>query len=220
MNPSGSTPITENIQAARYGAVLQFLHWATALAVLVLLIMGKMGLVDVDHPTSATFMWHGSLGVLVLALVALRLLWRFVRPPPALPSRMGPLARVGARAMHATLYAMLIALPLSGWIAASSEGARVNFLNIATLPAWTGVSSGRAESAAAPRASSAREPVGEEREDLAEELHELLGDALIVLVSLHILAALKHELVDHDHLVRRMLPAPRRKSLGAGPGHG
>lgn len=66
--------MTHRTLSVRYGAVLQLLHGATALAVLVLLVMGKMGLVDVERPTSATFMWHGSLGVLVLALVAFRLL--------------------------------------------------------------------------------------------------------------------------------------------------
>jgi cytochrome b561 len=78
----------------------------------------------------------------------------------------------------------------------------------------------RATPPAVARPQSARAPVGEEPENLAEESHELLGDALIVLVGLHVLAALKHELIDHDHLIRRMLPSLRRKSSSAGPGGG
>lgn len=196
-------------QSARYGSVSQVLHWTTALLALVLVIVGKTGLVDVDHPGSAGFMWHGSLGVLVLALVFVRFLWRLVSPPPAFPATMTRTSRIAARAMHVSLYALLIALPLSGWLAASSEGSNINFFNVATLPRWQSSASAEAGAAAVPRIQVAPEAAGERNEDFAEELHELLGDALIVLVSLHILAALKHQFIDHDGLIRRMLPIGR-----------
>ncbi len=192
--------------SARYDGLSQFLHWAIVLLVLVLLVMGKVGLVDAEHPESAAFMWHGSLGVLVLVLVAARAIWRLRRPPPEFPSTMTRLGRIGARMMHASLYVLLIALPLSGWLAASSEGSNVNFFNVATLPRWGGSVTADRGSAAAPRTRAIAESA-EGREDLAEEAHELLGDALIILASLHVLAALKHQFIDHDDLIRRMLPA-------------
>ena len=203
-------------QSTRYDSVSQVLHWTTALLVIVLLAMGKMGLVDVDHPGSASFMWHGSLGVLVLALVAARFLWRLASPPPEFPATMTRLGRIAARTMHASLYVLLIALPLSGWPAASSEGSNINFFNITSLPRWERAAPAKAGSAAVPRTQPVPE-AGEGREDFAEELHELLGDALIILVSLHILAALKHQFIDHDGLIRRMLPSARLKTAGAGP---
>lgn len=203
--------------STRYGSIAQILHWTTALLAVALLVIGKMGLVDAEHAGSAGFMWHGSLGVLVLALVAARLLWRLVSAPPQFPSTMTRLARIAATTMHVSLYAVLVALPLSGWLAASAEGSPVNFFNVATIPAWERSGPAPAASAALPRAQSAPQATEEDSEDLAKEVHELLGDALIILVSLHILAALKHQFVDRDGLLRRMLPAFRPKSAGAGP---
>ncbi len=203
--------------STRYGSVAQTLHWTTALLAVALLVIGKMGLVDAEHAGSAGFMWHGSLGVLVLALVAARLLWRLVSAPPQFPPTMTRFARIAATTMHFSLYALLVALPLSGWLAASAEGSNVNFFNVATIPAWEGTAAPPAASAALPRMQPTPETAGQDSEDLAKEVHELLGDALIILVGLHILAALKHEFVDHDGLIRRMLPAFRPKSAGTGP---
>lgn len=199
-------------QSTRYDGVSQLLHWAVALLVLALLVMGKAGLVEADHPGSAAFMWHGSLGVLVLVLVAARALWRLRHPPPEFPATMTRFGRIAARTMHASLYVLLIALPLSGWLAASSEGSNVNFFNVATLPRWGG-----SVPAAVPGMRAAPESEEEGREEVAEEVHELLGDALIVLASLHVLAALKHQYIDHDELIGRMLPAARPKASGTKP---
>lgn len=209
-------------QSTRYGSISQLLHWTTVLLVAVLLVMGKAGLIDADHPGSASFMWHGSLGVLVLALVAVRVLWRLVSPPPGFPATMTRLGRAAAKTMHVSLYVLLVALPFSGWLAASSEGSNVNFFNIATFPRWE-LAGGHAAAAAATPRAQAQEAAGanaENGEDLAKESHELLGDALLILVSLHFLAALKHQFVDRDGLLRRMLPAARPKSAAARPADG
>ncbi len=194
-------------QPTRYGGLSQLLHWTTVLLVTAMIVIGKTGLVDAEHPGSAGFMWHGSLGVLVLALVALRLLWSLVSPAPRLPATMTRAGRIAARTMHVSLYALLIALPLSGWIAASSEGSHVNFFNIATLPLWQRAAPASAGPVIAPRARAAPEEADEQGEGFSKELHELLADALLVLVGLHVLAALKHQFVDHDGLIVRMLPA-------------
>jgi cytochrome b561 len=206
-------------QSARYDSVSQFLHWTTALMVVVLLIIGKAGLFDADHPGSAGFMWHGSLGVLVLVLVAARLLWRLVSPSPSFPQTMTRLGRIAARTMHASLYVLLVALSLSGWLAASSEGSSVNFFNVATLPRWelSGPAQARPDGVSPTAAPRAQAPpsagAGEDREGPAKEVHELLADALLILVALHFLAALKHQFIDRDGLIRRMLPAGGSKSI-------
>ncbi|HJS92457.1 MAG TPA: cytochrome b [Steroidobacteraceae bacterium] len=199
----------------RYDGVAQLLHWTTVLLVAVLLVLGKAGLVGEDQPASAWFMWHGSLGILVLALVAFRLLWRLVRPPPDFPSTMMRAGRIAARAMHVSLYVLLVALPLTGWLAASSEGNHINLFNVATLPLWDGSAAARPGSAAAPQGRPIA-AMAEDREELSKESHELLGDALLILVSLHFLAALKHQFIDHDGLIRRMLPSARPRSARVG----
>ena len=154
-------------------------------------------------------MWHGSLGVLVLVLAAAWLLWHLVSPSPDLPATMARLGRLAARTVHVSFYVLLIALPLSGWLAASSEGNNINFFNVATLPRWegSGTSAARSAASAAPaQAQAASQTAGEDREEFSKELHELLGDAMLILIGLHVLAAFKHQFVDHDALIRRMLP--------------
>jgi cytochrome b561 len=199
-------------QSNRYGSVSQILHWLTVLLLTVLIVIGKADLVEADLPGSAGFMWHGSLGVLVLALAAARLLWRLVSRPPEFPSTMTRLGRTLARTTHVSLYVLLVALPLSGWLAASSENSNINFFNIATVPRWgPSAPMAAASSAVSPR-QAAPQVNGEEREGFSKELHEVLVDALLIVVALHFLAALKHQFIDHDGLMRRMLPIARLKS--------
>jgi cytochrome b561 len=83
----------------RYGAVSQFLHWTIAALVIVQLVMGKAGLIDAEHSKTAAFMWHGSLGVLVLALALalVRIVWILVKRPPAFPATLSRLGRISAR---------------------------------------------------------------------------------------------------------------------------
>jgi cytochrome b561 len=92
-------------------------------------------------------------------------------------------------------YLFLLALPLSGWLASSAEGGAVSFFGVATLPQWN---------------------VGAGGEELFEEAHEVLGNILLVLVSLHVLAALKHHFVDKDDVLLRMLPASRTRGPSSG----
>ena len=109
--------------SSRYGSVSQFLHWLTVALVIVLLVSGKVTDIEAEHPGNVAFLWHGSLGVLVLLLVIARIVWAFASPAPSLPSTMTRAARLSARTMHGFLYVLLVALPLSGWLAASYEGA-------------------------------------------------------------------------------------------------
>ncbi len=191
----------------RYDAVSQALHWITAVLIVVLLLTGKMGDVDPDEPGSATFMWHGSLGILVLLVTAVRIIWLFVNPAPPLPEGMRRVSRVLAHGMHVALYVLLFALPLSGWLASSAEGAPVSFFGIASLPVWK-TQIPRQEAASTATGSEAAETQGaaESTMELSEDVHEVLGNILLVLASLHTLAAFKHQLIDRDGLLSRMLP--------------
>ena len=202
--------------SSRYGSVSQWLHWTTVALVVVLLVMGNAFEIETDEPGSALFFWHSSLGVLVFILAAARIGWLLFSRPPALPRSTSRLFRVLARSTHIALYALLFALPVSGWLAASSEGASVPFFGIATVPAWRGTAQAPSSPAAAARepkpsvaARSTQEAGGEEGESGFKELHEVLGNVLLVLASLHMLAALKHHFVNHDDVLRRMLPRSR-----------
>lgn len=183
---------------ARYGAVSQAIHWITVVLVIVLLLTGLVGHPEADEPGNATFMWHGSLGVLVFVLAIARLFWRHLSRVPELPATMKPAERSIARAMHVAFYVLLFALPLTGWLVASAEGASVNFFGVTALPGWD-------------FGAAHESPAAKEREELFEEVHEVLGYAILVLAIVHMLAALKHHFVDRDDVLRSMLPGdPKR----------
>lgn len=209
---------------SRYGSIGQWLHWTTAALVIVLLVMGNVFDMEADEPGSMLFFWHSSLGVLVFLLAGIRVLWLLVSPPPQLPRSTGRLVRVLARSTHVALYALLFALPLSGWLAASSEHAAVTFFGVATIPEWpTAKPSGSSAAASTrqtiPTSSAKRASQGgtsqggtdteQEGEGIFKEIHEVLGNVLLALAVLHVLAALKHHFIDHDEVLRRMLPRAR-----------
>jgi cytochrome b561 len=190
--------------SSRYGAISQGIHWLTALLVVLLLLSGKVGEIEAKD-SNALYYWHSSLGLTVLLLAVARLAWRLVSPPPAFPPAMSSLARRIARAFHILFYALLVALPLSGWFAASSEGGVATFFGIATLPGT--VTSQPASSISAHEERRAGEREG--ADEFWEETHETLGNALLLVAILHVLAALKHHFVDKDDILRRMLPRGR-----------
>ena len=168
---------------SRYGAVSQGLHWLTAALVVILILTGKSG--DLEPADGgALYYWHTSLGLLVLLLVVARVLWRIFTPPPPAPAGQSRLAGRAAHGLHFLFYLLLVALPLTGGLAAVEQGGVVTFFGFVTLPNWA--------------ASSDR--------GLFEEMHEVLGNVLLVVVVLHALAALKHHYVDKDDVLTRMLP--------------
>jgi cytochrome b561 len=131
---------------------------------------------------------HKSFGITILALAAVRLAWRWIdRPPP--PPPMPRWQEIAARLNHWALYALLFALPLTGWLMSSAANRPVSWFGLAQLPDFVAPDAGLKE--------------------VFEEAHELLVNVLFVLVALHVAATLKHQFVDRDGLLSRMLPAPR-----------
>jgi len=104
-----------------------------------------------------------------------------------MPSSMPAWQQTTARAIHHSFYALLIALPFSGWLLVSAEGDAVSFFNWFNVPALP-------------------VPGGEASEDFIEETHEILGNVLLALAGVHVLAGLKHHFMDRDNVLRRMLP--------------
>jgi len=174
--------------APRYGAVAQLLHWATAVLVLAALGFGvtMTQLMSFGPLQLAVYSWHKWAGVAVFVLVVLRLAWRLMVPPPPPDPRHPAWQVLAAHAVHATLYAYLLALPLIGWIESSAASVPVVFLGLWQLPDLVGP-----DMALAFR---------------LDKLHEALGYTVLALVALHVAAALKHHLIDRDGTLRRMLP--------------
>lgn len=189
----------------RYTAVAVALHWAIAAAILANLGLGWwMGEAIEDQATAAqaiaAFQLHKSLGLTVLALSLLRLAWRLAHRPPSLPEAMRPWERFAARSVHWAFYALMLVLPLSGWLYASTQWREDSPLAVPTL--WFGLFE-------VPHLFGLDELAHAARRDLAHDLrdaHEMLAWSLAALLALHVGAALKHRLVERDAVFASMRP--------------
>ncbi len=181
------TRSTASPASSHYTATAVALHWVLAVA-----IIGSFsfGLYMTDLPLSPQrlklYNWHKWAGVTILALSALRLLWRLAhRPPPdvAMPAWQSR----AAHAAHFVLYLLFFAVPLSGWAYSSAAGFPIVWFGVLPLPDFVSPDKALAET--------------------LKEAHHLLAFALGLLVLLHAAAALKHHFVDRDGLLGRMWPA-------------
>lgn len=140
---------------------------------------------------------HKSFGITVLGLVLMRLLWRAANKPPPLPDTYPPAEKTAARGAHVALYALMLGLPLSGWMHDSAWKAAGEIpMYLFGLFQW-------------PRIGwiMQLEPVFKERmHDVFGGIHVWLSYALYALVGLHIAAALKHQWWDGHPELQRMLP--------------
>lgn len=170
-----------------FGLVTRLLHWGIAGLVVVQVSLGlRIG--DMQPGLSNLWLYglHKSLGVTVLALMTARILWHLASPPPK-PVGGGWQATL-ARVTHGTIYALLLAIPLTGWAASSATGIDTLVFDRWTVPPIAPVS-----------------PVWETR---LFALHDLLTKLLLALLALHAGAALKREM-DGDGTLRRMVTGRR-----------
>lgn len=173
-----------NTPNTRYSTVAIAFHWVLALA-----IVGAfgMGVYMSDLPFSPQrlkyYNWHKWAGVTILALSALRLLWRLTHRPPADPP-MPTWQRGAAHATHWALYALFFAVPLVGWAYSSAAGFPIVWFGVLPLPDFVSPDKALAEA--------------------IKPWHGYLAYALAALVVMHIAAALKHQFVDRDGLIGRM----------------
>jgi cytochrome b561 len=173
---------------ARYGLVAKTLHWAIVIGIIAQYFLAEAG--ESEHATSAAMTpmnWHVSLGVTLLALASVRILWRTFDRTPAWPVEMRGYEKFFAASVHLLFYVLLFAIPISGWLLSSVEGDGLTFFGWFNLPPLV------------PQGS-------EQREELIEEVHEVLFNILFALAIVHVIAALKHHFIDRDRVLRRMLP--------------
>ena len=186
----------ENRSVERYGAVAQFLHWATAILVLVAFIYGPGGNEERVYSAARDFdrSLHETLGMCVLALVAIRVLWRMFdkRPdPPDVARWMG----LAAKLVQFALYVLLVAVPLTAIAGAWLEGHPLTLLAGVKIQPLLALSHDTGATIA--------------------EIHTWLGDTILWVAGLHAVAALYHHFLLRDDVLITMLPrwllAGRRK---------
>ena len=174
-----------------YTGLAVALHWILALALAGIFVAGNY-MVDLSFSPLRLklYNWHKWAGVTILLLSALRLLWRFRHRPPPLPQAMVqsmPAWQHWAHnATHYAMYALFFAVPLLGWAYSSAAGFAIVLFGVLPLPDLLAAN--------------------KELADTIKPLHGTAAWSLCVLAALHVAAALKHQFIDRDGLIGRMLP--------------
>ncbi len=170
-----------------YGLIAVFLHWIIALSVFGLFGLG-LWMTELDYYDA----WynkaphlHESIGSLLFFLLLFRILWRGLNPPPPPLESMTKWERHSAHLVHRLLNLLLVAVTLSGYLIVTAKGQPLHVFAWFSLPATV--------------------TEIQNQEDMAGEIHLLLAWTVIMLASLHALAALKHHFIDRDRTLKRML---------------
>ncbi len=171
----------------RYGLVAIIIHWLVAVAVIGLFALG-FWMVDLSYYDD----WyrrgpdiHRSVGLLLFAVMVLRLLWRLVNPAPSPLSNHQRIEVVAAHAAHGLLYLLLFVAMVSGYLISTADGSSISVFGWFEVPSVTGQIKGM--------------------EDTAGTIHYWSTWAIVALAGVHGLAALKHHFVDRDRTLLRML---------------
>lgn len=181
--------------AEGWGAVQKTLHWAIALAVVALAVLGwVMTELPPGRRAFELYALHKSIGLTLLALVLARIAWRLAQPRPAWPATMPAWERRIAAVVHVGLYATLVAMATSGWVLHSASGLPLRWFGLARVPPIA--------------------PRGDELKLFAADVHYALFWLLALLVAAHVAGALKHHYVDRDDVLRSMLPRRRVRPRG------
>lgn len=177
----------QNKSSAHYTGTAKFLHWLIlALLIVQFIVAWTMPNIGRNTPMTTLISLHFSMGVLILAVAVLRLLWRFMRGEPAPDAGVPPWQTSSARIVHWLLYLLLLVIPILGWINADWRGMPVALFRLEM-----------------PKLIATRAPGWQWTGDM----HGLLSNyVLLALVGLHVVAALYHQFIRRDGVLRRMLP--------------
>lgn len=183
-----------NNSSSEYGLFSKLLHWLMAIMIIVLI---GVGLYMAGLPKETTeqkqyafqfYDLHKPFGAIMLMLIIVRLSWLRLSPPPELPAVFDAKEKTITLTIRSLLYALMLLIPVSGYIMSNSAGHPINFFGLINLPAIVGKS--------------------EDLRSLAHTAHKTMAFAILALIALHIAGVLKHRIKDKDgdsDLLKRML---------------
>lgn len=171
----------------RYSPAMQMLHWVTALLMFAVLPLAwaMVEMPRADPNRELIFTLHKSVGITILALAAVRLIWRVSRPLPAEPTNIPRWMAVSGRVSHWLIYAILFAMPVSGYLLSSAGGNPVSYFGLFDLPSL---------------------PKNDDLRHTALSVHLTLQWAVYALIAVHLAATAWHVGVRRDGLLDRELP--------------
>lgn len=173
--------------ADQFGLVTKLTHWLIAFAIIGLIWLGwyMVDLTYYDKWYNKSLAWHKSLGMLVLAAALLKIGWQLYSPIPNASAALKNWERLGSNIMHKLLFAMMLLIPITGYLISTSNGKVVDIFGWFEIPALLSINT--------------------ELRDLAIELHFYLAYGIAVLLLGHVAAALKHQFMDKDGTLVKML---------------
>lgn len=170
-----------------WGSVSKLLHWLIVLLIInQWVIAERADALPLGAAKLQALAWHKSFGITIFALAIVRLVWRWLNPVPTLDGLATPWERRAANLSHLLLYALIFAMPLTGWLMSSARNFPVSWFGLVQLPDLV-----------APDKSLFT---------LMNQLHHLLFKVLIGVALLHVAGALKHHFIDRNEVLKRMLP--------------
>lgn len=170
----------------RYDLVQIFLHWAISLLLVAAIVdIWIANSLERGELRTTLFFLHRSFGTTIFALTLVRLGWRLTHAVPPPPASVPVWQQQAGAATHWLLYALVLVMPITGYLSSALLGHPVTYFFLFDLPAL-------------PEMKPAAKSLG--------RIHELLQWAVYAIVALHAAAAFRHHFVLGDGLIRRMLP--------------
>lgn len=171
-----------------YGTVAKFLHWLIALCVIGMMLMGSFMNDIADKALKfQVYGIHKALGITILALMIVRLGWKLYNwGRPSHNATHKPWEQKLAGLVHWVFYALLLVMPLSGWLLTSAAGSTLSWFGLFPIPTIVEAS--------------------KEMRHFYGEIHEITANLIWAALALHVGGALKHMVIDRDGTIRRMLP--------------
>jgi cytochrome b561/polyisoprenoid-binding protein YceI len=171
----------------RWGAVAKFFHWTIVILIVVQYVLAMTAHdLPLGRQRFEITALHKSMGLTIFTLAVLRLLWRFTNKVPPLPGTLKPYERFLAHATHFGLYALILVMPITGWMYSTASNFPVNWFGLVRLPNLV--------------------EADRELAHTLHEVHETLFKVLVGVALLHIAGALKHHFWYKDTVLKRMTP--------------
>lgn len=182
------------IPTQTYRTPARWLHWSMAVLILLMIPAGLLMVQEgISRPLqNSLFLFHKNVGTLLILLIVVRLAYRWRNPPPPEPEHLPAFQARIASITHVLLYALLIIVPLAGYIRVRAGGFPIETLDALGVPALV--------------------PRSDELAGLAKNIHFYGGRAIAVLVAMHVGAALFHGIIKRDGIFSRMWPTSTAKA--------
>lgn len=167
------------------------LHWIIGLTIIGLLALGKY---MESYEAYALYYIHKSIGMIIIAFVLTRVIWRILNGWPEPASKYSNIEHLMAKVVHWALIIGTVALPVSGVLMSGAGGHGLAIFGWELLA--ENIDPNNLEEVI---------PLNKALAGFSHEIHEIAGNVMIVAIVLHLIGALKHHIIDKDGTLRRML---------------